>query len=545
MRRKRKKKRILQVSIILISLFALIIVAGLSYMEAQPMVVKAVTIEAGTPTVDVNAFLLKEEKKVNFVTDMNALNMNVPGVYEIEIQVNRRVHTSNLEIVDTIPPKADPVDVIALINEEVNPLDFVENVIDATNVKVSFIDEPDTSTPGKKTVKVAIEDSGRNHIIVESNLTILDVKSAVQVEAGTVMDVKATDFVDNDDIQVRILSDLSQLDISTTSVYPIEIEVDGRVLNSNIEVVDTTPPTATPVNAETWKGEKLHPSNFVKDVYDLSPVEVSFVSEPDFEKLGNQEVGIIIEDIHGNKSEIRSTLYVKEDTDPPVFSGIQDKTVFEGETISYKKGVSVWDNKDNDVTYQIDSSKVNLNKTGTYTVTYTAKDSSGNKAVKTATITVIPFIVTDEMLNDKVDKILDKIVEEGMTKREIAYEIYLWVKAHVAYTGSADKSDWKKGAYLGIEKGMGDCFTYYAVSEALLTRADIDNMRVTRVGGRTQHFWNLIDCGDGWYHFDTCPNKDKMEAFMLTDAEVEAYTKKRGNNYYNFDKSLYPRTPEN
>ena len=63
-------------------------------------------------------------------------------------------------------------------------------------------------------------------------------------------------------------------------------------------------------------------------------------------------------------------------------------------------------------------------------------------------------------------------------------------------------------------------------------------MRVTRVGKMES------DCGDGWYHFDTCPNKDKMATFMLTDAEVEAYTKKRGNNYYTFDKSLYPATPE-
>jgi len=221
---------------------------------------------------------------------------------------------------------------------------------------------------------------------------------------------------------------------------------------------------------------------------------------------------------------------------------IDDKTFLGA---PYKKGVSVTDNKDSDLTFQVDSTKVNLNKSGSYTVTYSAKDSSGNKAVKTATITVIPFVVSDEMLYEKVDKILDKIVDEGMTKREIAYEIYLWVKGHVAYTGSSDKSDWKKGAYLGIEKGLGDCFTYYAVSEALLTRAGIDNMRVTRVGGRTQHFWNLIDCGDGWYHFDTCPNKDKIDTFMLTDAQVEEYTKKRGNNYYNFDKSLYPRTPEN
>ncbi len=70
-------------------------------------------------------------------------------------------------------------------------------------------------------------------------------------------------------------------------------------------------------------------------------------------------------------------------------------------------------------------------------------------------------------------------------------------------------------------------------------------MRVTRVGGKTQHFWNLINCGDGWYHYDSTPHKDGAETFMLTDAEVEAYTKKVGRNYYTFDKSKYPATPEN
>ena len=90
--------------------------------------------------------------------------------------------------------------------------------------------------------------SGNNIKIIESKLTVLDVKSSVQVEAGSVLDVKSEDFVDNDNISVKILSDLSVLDISQPIVHTIEIEVDGRVLNSNIEVIDTTPPQATPVN---------------------------------------------------------------------------------------------------------------------------------------------------------------------------------------------------------------------------------------------------------------------------------------------------------
>lgn len=545
MKRRRRRKRIAQIFIISLSLVALAVVAGLTYFEMKPMVANVVTIEAGTPSVDVAEFILDKDRSGSFVTDIASLNLNAPGIYEVQIKIKNKIHTSNLEVVDTIAPVGEPVEVTALMNEELRASDFVNNIVDATDVEVSFISEPDTTTPGDKVVKVALEDAGKNIKIIESKLTILDVRSTIQVEAGGVLDVKPEDFVDNDNISIRILSDISGLDISQPTVHTIQIEVDGRVLDSYIEVVDTTPPTATPVNKEAWKGDTVSPADFVTDINDISAYTVSFGSKPDFEAVGSQEVTIIVEDIYKNRTELRPILTIKEDTEPPVFYGIKDFNVFEGFTVSYRKGVSVKDNRDSDVSFQIDSSKVNLNKAGTYKVYYSAKDSAGNTATEVATVTVDPFEVTEEMLYAKVDPVLDKITKKGMTKREIAYEIYKWVKNHVGYTGKSDKSDWMKEAYRGIVNGLGDCFTYYAVSEAFLTRAGIDNMKVTRVGGKTQHFWNLVNCGDGWYHFDTCPNKDKMETFMLTDAQVEAYTKKRGNNYYNFDKSLYPATPEN
>lgn len=545
MKKSRKKKRIAQIFVMLLSLAALTAAAVMTYIEMQPMVANAVTIEAGTPSVDVADFILNDDDaKGSFVTDISSLSLSTPGVYEVQIKINRRVFTSNLEVVDTIPPKAEPAEVIALLDEEVNALDFVSNVIDATDVKASFVTEPDTAVPGEKQVKVALEDAGGNITIIESKLTVLEVKSTVYVEAGTEPDIKPEDFVDNNSIKVTILSDISALDTSVPAVHPVQIEVEGRILNSNIEVVDTTPPTATPVNNEVWQGDTLQAIDFVKDVIDVSLYKATYAAEPDFNTPGDQEVTVIVEDYYGNKTEVKATLTVKLDTEPPVFSGITDKIVYEGDSVSYKKGVTVTDNRDTNISFTVDSSKVNLNKPGTYKVYYTAVDSSENKATESATITVKELVITDEMLWAKVDPILEKITKKSMTKREVAYAIYKWVKSNVSYTGTSDKTDWRKEAYKGIVNGVGDCFTYYAVSEALLTRAGIDNMRVTRVGGKTQHFWNLINCGDGWYHFDACPNKDKMETFMLTDAEVEAYTKKRGNNYYNFDKSLYPRTPE-
>lgn len=545
MRRKRRKKRIVQIILMLFSLFTLVLVIALTYMEMNPMVAKALTVEAGTPSIEVKEILLDKYRNGRFITDIDKLDLNVPGVYKIQIEINNRVYTSNLEIVDTIAPKAEPVPLFVLKNEDIKANDFVTNVIDATDVNISFVSEPDTSVPGERDVEILLKDAGGNSLVLSSKLMVMDVKSSVQVEAGSVLDIKPMDFVEKDNIRVLILSDLSKLDISKPTVHTIQLEVDGIIFDSKIEVIDTSPPKASPVNKEVWLGDRLQAIDFVENLYDASPIKLSFVEVPDFESPGIQEVAIIIEDYYGNKTEVKSVLTVKEDTEAPIFSGIRDKTVYEGDSVSYKKGVSVSDNKDTDIDFQVDSSQVNLNKAGTYKVYYRAWDSSGNMAEETATITVLALSVTDDMLYEKVDEVLEKIINDNMTKREIAWEIYKWVKGNIAYIGSSDKSDWKKEAYRGIVNGQGDCFTYYAVSEAFLTRADIDNMLVTRVGGNTQHFWNLINCGDGWYHFDTCPNKDKLQTFMLTDAQVEEYTKKRGNNYYTFDKSLYPATPEN
>lgn len=541
---KKRKKRKMQIILMLLSLFALIVVISIAYMNVKMVVAKTVTVEAGNPSLDVKDFLRNKNKNGSFITDLGNINLNVPGIYEVKIKVNGRIYSSNLEVVDTTTPKADPVTVVALKDEKLDASDFVSNIVDATEVTVLFETEPDTSTPGEKNVSIILKDLGNNQTVINSRLTVLDVRSSMQVEAGSVLDIDQSDFTDDKNVKINILSDLSKLDISKPTVHTIQIEVDGRTLDYNIEVVDTTAPTALPNNGEVWKGESISAIDLVKDINDVSDVKASFEKEPDFNTAGTQEVTIILEDDYGNKSKVKSVLTVKEDTEPPVFSGIQDKNVYVGDKVSYKKGVSVSDNKDGELSFQVDSSNVNLSKPGTYKVYYTATDSSGNEAKVSANVTVLPLEITDETLNDLADKIFAKIIKDDMTKRDKAYAIYKWIKSNISYTGTSDKSDWRKEAYRGMVNKVGDCFTYYAVSEVLLTRAGIENMRVTRVGGKTQHFWNLVNCGDGWYHFDSTPNKDKREAFMLTDAEVEKLTELRGNNYYVFDKSLYPATPE-
>lgn len=542
-KKKRRYKVAKKILFSVLGVEALLLISGFAYIKLRPTVVEAVVIEAGTePTVD--EFLIRKNRGGSFVTDMRTIDLNMPGIYEVEIQIGNKIHTSKLEVVDHTAPIGTAVDRIVLLNEDINPSDFVKDIVDNTDVLVEFLTEPDTSKPGEQKVGLLLKDMGGNLTELEAKMTVLDIKHSVTIEAGSVMNITEKDFVEDDRYQVRFLTDIMSLDISKPTVHTIELQVNDRVVTGSIEVVDTTAPVAKAVSKAVWKDENPPAISFVEEIRDISGVKASYKKTPDFSVLGDQEVTIVLEDEYGNTSEYTATITVQEDTEPPQIIGAIDKTVYIGDTIAYRKGISVIDNKDQDLTFQVDSSKVNLNKEGTYTVTYTAEDKAGNKTVVTSKITVKKLLVSEDTLNELCDKVLKSIIKDSMTQREKAKAIYTWVKRNVTYTGHSDKSDWMAEAYRGFTDKVGDCFTFFSVSQALLNRVGIDNMMVTRVGGRTQHYWSLVNCGDGWYHFDSTPNKDKKEAFMLTDKEVAELTKSRGNNYYIYDTSLYPATPE-
>lgn len=528
---------------IILGLLLIVSISCVIFVKWNSKVVRSVTLEAGTPMVSVDQFLKDKGVKGIYVTDIHSLDIRNPGRKEVQIEIDKKIYTSFLEVIDTVAPTASPADQVIVKGESVTADAFVKDIIDATEVRVSFKKEPNLSLVGEQEVVVLLEDSSGNQAEINAQLAIVDIQPVI-IEAGSLVNLTTKDFVKEEAYTVSFETDLARLDFDKPSVHEIRLNINGKSIPTQILVEDTTAPTATVVNREIWKDEKPEASFFIKNIVDATEVKASYKELPDFTVVGEQTVNIILTDESGNQTEVSAKVTVKEDTEAPVISGVGDMTYYIGDSISYRKGIKVTDNKDRKVKLQIDSSSVNLKREGSYQVKYIATDQAGNVASETATITVKKFAVSDEELNKLTDGILKQITNETMTKRDVAYAIYKWVKRNTTYTGSSDKSDWKAEAYRGIKNGVGDCFTYYAISEALLTRAGIDNMRVTRVGGKTQHFWNLINCGDGWYHFDTCPNRDKRNTFMMTDAEVAEYTEYRGNNYYTFDRSLYPATPE-
>ena len=137
------------------------------------------------------------------------------------------------------------------------------------------------------------------------------------------------------------------------------------------------------------------------------------------------------------------------------------------------------------------------------------------------------------------DNVLAQIITPEMTQLEIVQAIYNYNTRHIGYINHSDKGDWIQAAWEGLAKGKGDCYVYACTAKLLLTRAGITNMDIAKIPARTSHYWNLVDIGDGWYHFDTTPRKDHPTIFMWTDEQMMAYSNRHGKSH-NYDPELYP-----
>lgn len=134
------------------------------------------------------------------------------------------------------------------------------------------------------------------------------------------------------------------------------------------------------------------------------------------------------------------------------------------------------------------------------------------------------------------DEILSGIIKEGMGEREKATAIYHWVDQNLRYSGFSPVGDWVGGAYDGMRKHHGDCYTYYATSAELLNRAGMQTIEVIR-SSDNNHYWNLVKVDGEWYHFDPCPTRTGGVVCLLKDSEIA------GSRSHKFDPSLYPPTP--
>lgn len=360
------------------------------------------------------------------------------------------------------------------------------------------------------------------------------------VELG--QEVSAADFL-KDTSKAAAFTEDTVITTEKPGTYDVGIQSDYFTYDCQLEVDDTVAPELTVKNLTRTKEEIPAATDFVESVYDLSgSVTVYFGEGVSFDNYGQIPVNIVAEDASGNRTECEATLNLVEeyDIEPPVIEGQLDKIVYVGESVSFKNGVVVTDNVDTDIEIEVDSSQVDLDTPGEYYIAYKATDSMGNMDLAEGTITVIEQVYSEEEVYALCDEILADIITDDMSDYDKAHAIYVWVQGNLGYSESSDRGDWLKGAYDGLKNRHGDCYNYFAVSKALLTRAGIKNGDIEIIPTATRHhFWNVVDCGEGWRHFDTTPRTDKsFKGFYLTDEELMEYSSQHYRSH-NYDREIY------
>lgn len=535
---------------VLLALLAICIFIGVSVLVVnfikESRVADVVTVEAGTQLPDASIFYDGTADYATYVTDISAIPLDVPGVYDVEINIDGRVYKSKVEIKDTIAPTGVVKTIDLYEGETVTAEAFFESISDVTDVSVSFKTEPDFTRRDLQVVSLILTDTSGNTSEYETTLWISKLKELVQVEATHEL-LDASKFL-KPNVSAGDLTIISgPTALNKVGKYPVQISVDGEIYASTVEVIDTIPPNGVAEPQTAWVGDFVDPESFITEVDDITSVSVRYKEEPDFNFAGEQTVSLVLTDEGGNESVVQTTLITVKDTEPPKIYGAKKATAYIGIPFSYKKDVFAEDNRDGEVPISVDSSKVNLKVEGEYTAIYSATDLSGNTTTEEVIITVKKQTVTMEELEKLADEVLAQITTEDMTLREKAWEIYQYVNTHLTYTGFSDKTDWMKEAYNGIVNGVGDCFTYYSMSHLLLNRIGIETLSVERATkpGEARHYWHMVNYGEGWYHFDACIHRPPVVSFMMTDEELDAYSRRHKDSYYyRYDRENYPATPK-
>ncbi len=228
----------------------------------------------------------------------------------------------------------------------------------------------------------------------------------------------------HDDItsKVKVVSNVNTKKLGDYEVkYSVNINGFKRQVVRKVKVTDKTAPViklASKDDIYVCPNCKYKEEPFsATDNYDGDVTDKVKVTSTD------NKITYSVTDKHGNKSEI-SRKIIYEDKTPPVITLIGNETVYAFVNEEYKElGATAIDNCDKDISNKVKvKGEVNINKPGTYELTYATIDKAGNKAEVKRNVIVsergrngtIYLTFDDGPKTGTTDVILDILKEEGI-----------------------------------------------------------------------------------------------------------------------------------
>ena len=217
-------------------------------------------------------------------------------------------------------------------------------------------------------------------------------ESTVTLEAGT--EFIPTDYITaRENTKTADISVIGSVETRIPGDYSVTYRLGKYERVLQVTVADTISPVITlrgdSATITVTEGDTFVLTDYLT-VTDATETTLTLDTQgQDISKPGTYNVSAEATDAAGNRSGFPLCVVVDPlDGEAPTIHGAGNCSVNTGSGFDPQKGVTVTDNLDPAPKLEIDSSKLNLSKPGTYTVTYTARDAAGNETVIKRKITV-------------------------------------------------------------------------------------------------------------------------------------------------------------
>ena len=504
---------ILCIVLTVILLAALAGAGWIIYRAEQLPAFKDVTMELGSGLPTIGQFLTEfgDPEKAVLVTPADQVDLTKAGQQTLTFRQNGKEETVTLTICDTVAPEVEFRDLTLSPGTVPQPEDFIVSVRDHAQVTVTI--QEMTELPesfGLVTAKVTVTDASGNAVTGLCNIHYAWLRDEVTLELGDTLEIGDLLLRPEDAALFTDQAAVDRINASGLGTYLITGKNGEMSCQCVVTVRDTQGPELEVKPLVLELGKAALAESFVVSARDHSgTVTLSLAAEPDYEKLGTQNVTVEARDASGNVTAAETTLEIREDLTPPVFQGVDDMRVEIGSSPDYAANVAAADNKDGYVEFTFHAIQEDTSRSGSYYVIYTAVDKAGNKA------TAQRRIIVDHDQADiaaLVAKYADQLSDDPV-------EIMNWCYQNIVYY-----SEWGDGdpVWYGFTKWRGNCYVHAYCLQAILDHKGYETQIVWTT--EKTHYWVLVNIGgEGeeavWRHIDSTPGNMHLGYGLMNDQQ--------------------------
>ena len=167
--------------------------AVMFFNDENDLLIREVTIEAGSQRPELSMFFSAEPTFPNFVScnlNVDEVNIDLPQTISFNINIYGKNNACKLLIQDSIPPVGESVPQKIFASQDLpDAMDCITNISDITDVSATWRDVPDMSNGGNYIAVAALTDGCGNETLVNvpfevtKDSTPPEIKGALDIEA--------------------------------------------------------------------------------------------------------------------------------------------------------------------------------------------------------------------------------------------------------------------------------------------------------------------------------------------------------------------------